>query len=67
MSFIQIFSFAVIAIVGVSSQEAGRARLHQKLIEGKTQDFVGPLSALGRGDPKCIDLATCFGLFRTVS
>ena len=40
----------------VSCQEAGRARLHQKLIEGKPQDFVGPLSALDRGDPKCIDL-----------
>ena len=28
--------------------------------------LVGPLSALDRGDPKCIDLATCFGLSRTV-
>ena len=50
-------------IVGSSSQEAGRVRLHQKLeIEVKTQGFVGPLSALDRGYPKCIDFATSFGL-----
>ena len=54
-------------IVGSSSQEAGRVRLHQKLeIEVKTQGFVGPLSALDRGYPKCIDFATSFGLSRTV-
>ena len=37
-------------------QEAGSVRLHQKLeIEVKTQGFVGPLSILGRGYPKCVD------------
>ena len=41
---ISIFSMFDV-IVGSSSQEAGRVRLHQKLeIEGKTQGFVGPLS-----------------------
>ena len=52
---------------GFSSQEAGKVRIHQKLeIEVKTQGFVGPLSALDRGYPKCIDFATSFGLSRTV-
>ena len=48
-------------------QEAGSVRLHQRLgIEVKTQGFVGPLSALDRGYPKCIEFATSFGLARTV-
>ena len=40
----------VMLIVGFSSQEVERVRLHQKLkIEVKPQDLVGPLSALDRG------------------
>ena len=35
-------------------------------LKRKTQDFVGPLSTLDRGHPKCIDFATCFGLSRSV-
>ena len=42
-------------------QEAGSVRLHQKLeIEVKTQGFVGPLSALDRGQPKCIAFGNKF-------
>ena len=30
------------------------------------KSFMGPLFALDRVDPKCIDFATCFGLSRSV-
>ena len=36
------------------------------LLTVKTQGFIGSLSALDRGYPKCVVLATCFGLSRTV-
>ena len=36
-------------------------------IEEKTsKSSVGPLSALNRKHPKCIDFATCFGLYCSV-
>ena len=35
-------------------------------IEVKTQGFVGPLSVLDWGNPKCVDLAICFSLSRTI-
>ena len=48
-------------------QEAGSVRLHQRLgIEVKTQGFVGPLSVLDWGNPKCVDLAICFSLSCTI-
>ena len=31
-----------------------------------TQGFVGPLSVLDWGNPKCVDLAICFSLSRTI-
>ena len=50
-----------------SSQEAGRVCLHQKLqIELKTKGFIGPLSSLDRGNPKCVVFASYFGFSRTV-